>query len=53
MTPEACVDQATTCLVKANADPAQKDRWIDEAVVWMQKSIEAGGAGRSDKQRGG
>lgn len=43
MKTEACVDQALACLAEAKADPARKDHWIDEAVIWMQRSIDNGG----------
>jgi hypothetical protein len=40
---EECIDQVSICREKAQADPARRDYWIDEAVVWLQRSIEARG----------
>ena len=37
-----CIAQATFCREKAQADPARHDYWIDEAVVWHQRAVDAG-----------
>jgi len=34
--------QAAICREKAQADPAHYDRWIDEAIVWLQRAIGTG-----------
>jgi hypothetical protein len=37
---EECLDQASTCREKAEADPARYDYWIDQAIVWLQRAIQ-------------
>jgi hypothetical protein len=37
---EECIAQADACREKAQADLEQYNRWIDEAVVWLQRAIE-------------
>ena len=37
-----CIAQASVCREKALADPGRHDYWIDEAVVWHQRAVEAG-----------
>jgi hypothetical protein len=39
---QECMAQASFCREKAQADPARHDYWIDEAVVWHQRAVEAG-----------
>jgi hypothetical protein len=36
---QECLVQAAICREKAQADPAHYDRWIDEAIVWLQRAI--------------
>ena len=38
---DECIAQASTCREKAQADPARYDYWIDQAVVWLQRAIQA------------
>lgn len=38
---QECIAQASACREKAQSDPARYDYWIDEAVVWLQRAIEA------------
>jgi hypothetical protein len=38
---DQCLTQASTCREKAQADPALYDYWIDQAVVWLQRAIQA------------
>jgi hypothetical protein len=38
---QECIAQASICRDKAQADPARYDHWIDEAIVWLQRAIEA------------
>lgn len=38
---EQCLVQASICREKAQADPARCDYWIDQAVVWLQRAIQA------------
>jgi hypothetical protein len=37
---QECIDQASSCREKAQADPDRHDYWIDEAVVWLQRAIQ-------------
>jgi hypothetical protein len=39
---DECVAQASFCREKAQADPAHYDYWIDQAVVWLQRALQAG-----------
>jgi hypothetical protein len=36
-----CIAQASISREKAQGDPARHDYWIDEAIVWLQRAIEA------------
>jgi hypothetical protein len=38
---DECLVQASICRQKAKADPAYYDYWIDQAVAWLQRSIQA------------
>jgi hypothetical protein len=38
---DECLAQASICREKAQADPARYDYWIDQAVVWLQRAIQA------------
>jgi hypothetical protein len=38
---EECIAQASICREKAQADPARHDYWIDQAVAWLQRAIQA------------
>jgi hypothetical protein len=38
---EESLVQASICREKARADPAHHDYWIDQAVVWLQRAIQA------------
>jgi hypothetical protein len=35
-----CIDQASVCRDKAQADPERHDYWIDEAIVWLQRAMQ-------------
>ena len=35
------IAQASICRKKALADPAHYDHWIDQAVVWLQRALQA------------
>jgi hypothetical protein len=37
---------AADCRERAKADPVNADHWIDEAVIWLQRAIGAGGDAR-------
>jgi hypothetical protein len=39
---QRCLVQAAICREKAQADPAQYDHWIDEAIVWLQRAVYTG-----------
>jgi hypothetical protein len=38
---DECLAQASICREKAQADSARYDYWIDQAVVWLQRAIQA------------
>jgi hypothetical protein len=35
---QACLTQAATCREKAESDPANRDYWIDEAIIWLERA---------------
>jgi hypothetical protein len=35
---QECIEQASICREKAQADPERHDHWIDRAVVWLQRA---------------
>ncbi|WGD56283.1 hypothetical protein QA641_21730 [Bradyrhizobium sp. CB1650] len=37
----ACLNQANAFREKAIADPAHHDQWIDEAIKWLERAMEA------------
>jgi hypothetical protein len=37
----ACLNQANAFREKALADPARHDEWIDEAIRWLERAMEA------------
>jgi hypothetical protein len=38
---EECIAQASICRERAQGDPACHDYWIDEAIAWHQRAIDA------------
>jgi hypothetical protein len=38
---QECIAQASTCRKNAQGDPAHHDYWIDEAIAWHRRAIEA------------
>jgi hypothetical protein len=38
---DECIAQASICRQKAETDPAHYDYWIDQAIVWLQRAIQA------------
>jgi hypothetical protein len=40
---EECLIEASTCRDKAQADPASAKCWIDLAIVWHRRSVQASG----------
>ncbi|WP_049820068.1 hypothetical protein [Bradyrhizobium japonicum] len=38
----ACLHQADAFREKALADPEHHDQWIDEAIKWLERAMEAG-----------
>jgi hypothetical protein len=38
---DECIAQASICRQKAKADPTRYDYWIDQAVLWLQRAIQA------------
>ncbi len=39
----ACLAQAAACRVKAEADPANRDYWVDESIKWLERAIDTHG----------
>ena len=39
----ACIAQASACRAKAEADPANRDHWIDESIKWLERAIDTKG----------
>jgi hypothetical protein len=37
----ACLHQADAFREKAIADPEQRDKWVDEAIKWLERAMEA------------
>jgi hypothetical protein len=37
---EACLAQAAACRAKAQADPANRGRWIDAAIDWLERAVQ-------------
>lgn len=37
----ACLNQANAFREKAIADPAHHDQWVDEAIKWLERAMEA------------
>ncbi|MCP3470315.1 hypothetical protein NLM33_08265 [Bradyrhizobium sp. CCGUVB1N3] len=37
----ACLNQANAFREKALADPERHDQWIDEAIKWLERAMEA------------
>jgi hypothetical protein len=35
----ACLVQASACREKAEADPANRDYWIDQSIKWLERAI--------------
>jgi hypothetical protein len=38
---DECIAQASICREKAQAEPARYDHWIDQAVVWLKRALQA------------
>ena len=38
---DECIAQASICRAKTQVDPTRYDYWIDQAVVWLQRAIQA------------
>jgi hypothetical protein len=36
----ACLAQAAACRVKAEADAANRDYWVDESIKWLERAVE-------------
>jgi hypothetical protein len=39
----ACLAQASACREKAEADPANRNYWIDEAIKWLERAVTSTG----------
>jgi hypothetical protein len=39
---EECLIHASICRDKAQAYPARSDHWIDRAITWHQRAVQAG-----------
>jgi hypothetical protein len=35
----ACLAQAAACRIKAEADPANRDYWVDESIKWLERAV--------------
>lgn len=40
---EACLAQAAACRARAESDPAIGDRWINEAIDWLERAAQSRG----------
>ena len=40
---EACLAQAAACRARAESDPANRARWIDEAIDWLERAAQSTG----------
>jgi hypothetical protein len=40
---EACLAQAAACRARAETDPANRDRWINEAIDWLERAAQSPG----------
>jgi hypothetical protein len=50
----ACLAQAEACCEKAQADPANRDYWIDRSIIWLDRAFERGrSAATSEFKQGG
>jgi hypothetical protein len=38
---QECIAKASICRKNAQGDPTRHDYWIDEAIAWHQRAIEA------------
>jgi hypothetical protein len=36
---QACLIKAAACRTMADADPKNRDRWIDEAIKWTERAM--------------
>jgi hypothetical protein len=36
----ACLAEAAACRIKAEADPANRDYWVDEAIKWLERAVD-------------
>jgi hypothetical protein len=41
----ACLAEAAACRIKAEADPANRDYWVDEAIKWLERAVDKTVAG--------
>ena len=39
----ACLTQAAACRARAESDPANRDRWMNEAIDWLERAIQPTG----------
>ena len=35
----ACLEQARIFREKAEADPVNRERWVDEAIKWLERAV--------------
>jgi hypothetical protein len=40
---EACLAQAAACRARAETDPVNRDRWINEAIDWLERAAQSPG----------
>jgi hypothetical protein len=36
----ACLAEVAACRVKVEADPANRDYWVDEAIKWLERAVD-------------
>ncbi|MBR0756095.1 hypothetical protein JQ604_28305 [Bradyrhizobium jicamae] len=39
----ACLAQASACREQAEADPANRDYWVDQSIQWLERAAESCG----------
>jgi hypothetical protein len=39
----ACLAQAAACRARAEADPVNRDYWVDESIKWLERAVQTGG----------
>jgi hypothetical protein len=45
----ACLAEAAACRIKVEADPANRDYWVDEAIKWLERAVDKAVVGRGSQ----